>query len=76
MLPLFLDRDEVAMLTGFQSTRRQCLWLSERGWHFVINGSGRPIVARKYAEKALGCGDDEGPAAGPAPNFAALRGAS
>lgn len=70
--PLFLLPEEIEELTGFKSAGRQCRWLHEGGWRFVISGSGRPVVARKYAEKMLGCGDDEGRQHPPRPNFGAL----
>ncbi len=70
--PLFLLPDEVESLTGFKSLARQVRWLSQSGWRFVINGGGRPVIARKYAEKMLGCGNqDEGPTP-KTPNFGAL----
>lgn len=69
---LFLDPEEVQALTGFKSPGRQCRWLHDEGWRFVISGSGRPVVARKYAEKMLGCGDGSQGHLPPAPNFGAL----
>lgn len=69
---LFLEPEEVEVLTGFRSPGRQCKWLNAKGWRFVQSGSGRPIVARRYAEKMLGCGDDEGQQHPPHPNFGAL----
>ena len=69
---LFLLPDELEILTGFKLPARQVAWLRQKGWRFEINGNRRPIVARKYAEKMLGCGTDEGMVA-PRPNFNALR---
>lgn len=69
---LFLEAEEVETLTGFKSPARQCKWLQEKGWRFVQSGSGRPVVARRYAEKMLGCGVDEGRDLAPQPNFGAL----
>ena len=71
--PLFLVPAEVETLTGFKAPARQISWLSCKGWRFEKSGSGRPIVARRYAEKMLGCGGDEQQA--PRPNFNALRAA-
>jgi len=68
--PLFLLPDEVETLTGFRAHRRQILWLSGKGWRFEQSGSGRPIIARRYAEKMLGCGG--GDEQRPHPNFGAL----
>lgn len=69
----FLDVVELETLTGFKTPARQVQWLRGKGWRFEVNGNRRPIVARKYAEKMLGCGIPE--ERGYAPNFAALRGA-
>lgn len=71
--PLFLSCEEVETLTGFKTPARQSDWLKTKGWRFEINGNRRPIVARKYAEKMLGCGIPEETAY--RPNFAALLGA-
>lgn len=69
--PLFLTGDEVGTLTGFKTPARQVEWLRTKGWRFEVNGNRRPIVARKYAEKMLGCGaTDENTYR---PNFAALQ---
>jgi hypothetical protein len=70
---LFLTCEELAMLTGFKTPARQVGWLCTKGWRFEINGNRRPIVARKYAEKMLGCGMPEESLY--RPNFAALQGA-
>ena len=70
--PLFLESAEVEILTGFKLVKRQAQWLSAKGWRFELNGNQKPIVARKYAEKMLGCGTDAQPSA-PHPNFNALR---
>lgn len=71
--PLFLNADELETLTGFKTPGRQVDWLRTKGWRFEINGNRRPIVARKYAEKMLGCGVPE--ERGYRPNFSALQGA-
>lgn len=69
--PIFLTAAEIADLTGFKTPKRQTEWLGNHGWRFEINGNHRPIVARKYAEKMLGCGAIEENAY--RPNFAALQ---
>lgn len=71
--PLFLSTDELETLTGFKTPVRQVEWLRTKGWRFEINGNRRPIVARKYAEKMLGCGVPE--ERGYRPNFSAMQGA-
>jgi hypothetical protein len=69
---LFLSPTEVEALTGFKSHARQCRWLHVEGWRFVISGNGKPVVARKYAEKMLGCAGDDQFNPAPTPNFGAL----
>lgn len=69
--PLFLSLEELGTLTGFKTPARQVDWLRTKGWRFEVNGNRRPIVARKYAEKMLGCGVPE--ETGYRPNFAALQ---
>ena len=68
--PLFLTADELNTLTGFKSPRKQVEWLRTKGWRFEINGNRQAIVARKYAEKMLGCGVPE--AQTYQPNFLSL----
>ena len=70
--PLFLTCEEVGTLTGFKTPKRQVEWLSTKGWRFEINGNRKPIVARKYTEKMLGCGVPEESTY--RPNFSALQG--
>jgi hypothetical protein len=72
MSSIFLEPAELATLTGFKAQHRQVAWLQGKGWRFVMNAAGRPIVARKYAEKMLGCGGDDGTASALVPNFGAI----
>ena len=71
--PFFLLADEVETLTGYKLPAHQTKWLSAKGWRFELNGNRKPIIARKYAEKMLGCASDALDAI-PRPNFRALRG--
>jgi hypothetical protein len=71
----FLLPDEVATLTGYKATQRQIDWLRSRGWRFELNANHRPVIARRYAEKMLGCGSDDEQPRMIRPNFTALRGA-
>lgn len=73
--PLFLMPEEVAVLTGYKLSRRQVDWLRAKGWRFELNGNRRPVIARRYAEKMLGCGSDDDQPKMARPNFAALRSA-
>lgn len=71
---LFLAPEEMEFLTGYKLPTHQTKWLSVKGWRFELNANRRPIVARKYAEKMLGCGGEEQQMV-PRPNFNALRAA-
>lgn len=70
-LDFFLSAEEIEVLTGYKLPMRQVSWLRTKGWRFELNGNRKPVIARRYAEKMLGC-DDQGrePVR---PNFAALR---
>ncbi len=46
--------------------------LRAKGWRFELNGNRKPIIARKYAEKMLGCSTDTQDATA-RPNFGALK---
>jgi hypothetical protein len=69
--PLLLSPDEVQEITGFKLSRLQVGWLRRKGWRFEINAIGKPIVARKYAEKMLGCAEETATVL--RPHFGALR---
>jgi hypothetical protein len=49
-LQSFLDRDEIALLTGFHRKGRQIEQLRRMGIAFFINGGGRPVVTRSAVE--------------------------
>lgn len=66
---VFLMSDEVETLTGFKAPTRQVSWLQAKGWRFELNANRKPIIARRYAEKMLGCGG--GDEQRPRPNFGA-----
>lgn len=70
--PLFLIDSEVEILTGYKLPGHQTKWLRGKGWRFELSGNRKPIIARKYAEKMLGCATDTQDQA-PRPNFGALR---
>lgn len=69
--PVFLNFEEMENLTGFKTPARQVGWLRVKGWRFELNGNGKPIIARRYAEKMLGCSSDHDVVQ--RPNFGALR---
>lgn len=70
--PLLLASEEIAELTGYKLPAHQTKWLQKKGWRFELNGNRRPVIARKYAEKMLGCFSEAQDTA-PRPNFQALR---
>ena len=47
---MFLNPDELAMLTGFRRKGRQVEQLRRMGIAFYVNGCGRPVVARAAVE--------------------------
>ena len=69
----FLIDSEIETLTGYKVPSHQTKWLRLKGWRFELNGNRKPIIARKYAEKMLGCASEALDAI-PRPNFRALRG--
>lgn len=71
---LFLAWDEIEILTGYKLPSHQTKWLRLKGWRFELNGNRKPIIARKYAEKMLGCASETRDTF-PRPNFNALRAA-
>jgi len=71
--PLFLAADEVEILIGCKLPSHQTKLLRLKGWRFELNGNRKPIIARKYAEKMLGCASDALDTI-PRLNFRALRG--
>lgn len=51
---LFLTKEELIELTGYQRSADQCRWLSKRGWKFERNAvHGRPVVLRRHVEEML-----------------------
>ena len=47
---MFLNPDELALLTGFRRKGRQVEQLRRMGIAFFVNGCGRPVVARAAIE--------------------------
>lgn len=50
---MFLTRDELAELTGYQLPAWQARWLDAHNWRYERSISGRPIVLRAHAESRL-----------------------
>ena len=51
---MWLTDEELVELTGYRRHADQRRWLNSHGWTHVVSGSGRPIVARSYADSMLG----------------------
>ena len=41
---MFLSRDQLADLTGYERTQEQRRWLDEQGYLYTVNASGRVIL--------------------------------
>jgi hypothetical protein len=50
MNPMFLDREEVAFLTGRKTKRHQIDALRRMGLVYFVNATGHPIVTRAAVE--------------------------
>lgn len=48
-----LTEDELAVITGYQSSSKQIQWLDTNDWNYVLTGGRRPIVGRVYARLKL-----------------------
>lgn len=71
-MALFLTPDELHDLTGYKRHADQRRWLSDRAWTFETAATGRPVVARSFAESRLGA-PDRATAGAWMPNLAAIR---
>jgi hypothetical protein len=50
---LFLNREELADLTGYRQKGKQAEWLRCHGWRFELDAQGRPRVLRQHAHRML-----------------------
>lgn len=48
--PLFLNDEEMAILTGFKWHSKQVEWLRKNGVPFRVNAGGQPVVTRSAIE--------------------------
>lgn len=48
--PMFLTKDEIAMLTGYKRRGLQCDQLRAQGIPFRVNAHGEPVVCRSTIE--------------------------
>jgi hypothetical protein len=51
---MFVTKEEIQELTGYQRFADQRKWLTNRAWLFETSRTGRPIVSRAYANQKLG----------------------
>ncbi|WP_041647974.1 DUF4224 domain-containing protein [Aromatoleum aromaticum] len=51
---MFLNKDELRNLTGYQMPSAQKRWLTDRGWPYEENAAGYPKVLRSVVEKRMG----------------------
>jgi len=54
---MFLTRQELQDLTGYQRPAYQVRWLRANGWTFTLGADRRPRVARDHARRQLGAVD-------------------
>jgi hypothetical protein len=67
---VFLTPNELILLTGYHRQADQRKWLTARGWRFETAMTGRPVVARSYAESRIGAVQSSKPSW--SPNLAAI----
>lgn len=51
---MFLSKDEIRDLTGYQKPSLQKRWLTDRSWPYEEDAAGYPKVLRALAEKRMG----------------------
>jgi hypothetical protein len=56
---MFLNKEELADLTGYKNRKKQIQWLAENGIKFLISGVGEPKVLKSAIEELLGAGDSQ-----------------
>ena len=56
---MFMSKEELHELTGFRNRPGQIRWLSERGYRFELDRSGRPRVLRQAIVAALGGAEEQ-----------------
>ena len=64
---MFLSKDQVKELTGYQFPRNQIRWLRANGYAHAIARNGRPIVMIAEVEQKLLSSSDH--VKGPEPDF-------
>lgn len=71
---MFLSAAELLELTGYKRHADQRRWLTVRHWVFETAATGRPVVAKSYAEARIGAATTAPMVPAPwAPNIAAIR---
>jgi hypothetical protein len=51
---MFLTKDEMAALTGYERPAVQSRWLRENSFPFILGGDGHPKVLRQVVISRLG----------------------
>lgn len=71
---MFLSAEELEQLTGRKRWSAQIRWLRDHHWAFTVRADGRPVVARREAERQLETASPGRRAVGTdEPDFAAAR---
>lgn len=68
----FLTDEELAILTGLERKSAQIKWLSDKGWNFITNAAGFPIVSRLYCRQKM-AGEIATARIDEMPNFGAIK---
>jgi hypothetical protein len=68
---MFLDDEELFILTGWRRVFDQIRWLKAHGWKYEVSGIGKPVVMRRHAEQKML--DSANVAPEWAPNVAAIK---
>ena len=53
MNALFVDRDNLKVLTGYTFHSAQARWLRKNGWRYTVNALGHPLVAMAELNRRL-----------------------
>lgn len=53
-MSIFLNPDDVAVLTGKKNKSGQIAWLRSEGFIFYVNAAGRPVVPKSAVESKSG----------------------
>lgn len=54
MAEMFLDQDDLEILTGRRARPSQCRWLDQQGIPYLISATGKVQVLKELVENRLG----------------------